>query len=367
MDIKQAYHKAIQNQGFKPDPAQEKVIKAFYHIQKTLIENENKRSNFFSKIVKHLTRDSNPVSGLYLWGDVGRGKTWLMNLFMESLAITKKKRLHFHHFMLNIHEQLASMPNQKDPLKKIAKDYSEKYHVLCLDEFIVTNIADAMLLNGLLEALFQNGIALIATSNRIPDHLYKNGLQRERFLPAIELIKQHTRVINLDGEIDHRLELLEQTDIYICPINSSTHQYMYNQLEALATDNIIANEVITIHKRPIKTEYYADEIAWFSFNAICDAPRAAADYIELAKQFHTILLSDIPIMDEYLDDKARRFIYFIDEMYDRSVKLIISADAPAESLYTGDLLEFAFKRTLSRLTEMRSESYLSRSHLLDLL
>ena len=365
MDIKKAYLHALETQGFKPDTAQEKVVDTFLQIQKKLLIKENKDSKLINNLFKWLPVKTRPVTGLYLWGDVGRGKTWLMNLFMESLTITKKKRLHFHHFMLGIHEQLASMPNQKNPLKTIAKNFSDKYHVLCLDEFIVTNITDAMLLSGLLDALFENGVTLIATSNRIPNELYKNGLQRERFLPAIDLIKQHTCVMSLDGEIDHRLELLEQTDIYITPVSNTTNQYMYQHFEALATDTILSDEVLTIHNRPIKTEYYADEIAWFTFNAICEAPRAAADYIELSKQFHTIMISNIPIMDEYLDDKARRFIYFIDEMYDRSVKIIVSADAPAEALYTGDLLRFAFKRTVSRLREMRSEAYLSRSHRLD--
>ena len=365
MDIKKAYQNALKNQDFKPDPAQEKVVEVFLQIQNKLLKNENRTPSLLNRIFKRFTNKPRPVTGLYLWGDVGRGKTWLMNLFMDSLVTEKKKRLHFHHFMIGIHEQLANMPNQKDPLKIIAKNFSEKYLVLCLDEFIVTNITDAMLLYGLLEALFYNGVTLIATSNRIPDHLYKNGLQRERFLPAIDLIKKHTTVINLDGETDHRLALLEHTNIYITPVNNSTHQYMYNQFEALATDTILTDEVITIHKRPVKTKYYADEIAWFTFNTLCDAPRSAADYIELAKLFHTIMISEIPIMDEYLDDKARRFIYLIDEMYDRSVKIIISAEAPAKALYTGDLLKFAFNRTASRLTEMRSEAYLSRSHLLD--
>lgn len=365
MDIKQAYQHALQTQGLKNDSAQEKVVDAFAQIQASILKEANDASKLVNKFIRRLTNRPSSVNGLYLWGDVGRGKTWLMNLFMDSLTIKNKKRLHFHHFMIGIHEKLAQMPSQKNPLKKIAKDFSDKYQVLCLDEFIVTNITDAMLLYGLLEGLFEYGVTLIVTSNRIPDHLYKNGLQRERFLPAIELIKQHTKVMQLDGGIDHRLALLEKADIYISPVTDTTHQYLYEQLEALATDTIKTDEVITILKRPIKTQYCADEIAWFTFDALCDAPRAAADYIELAKQFHTIILSDVPTMDEYLDDKARRFIYLIDEMYDRRVKIIISAETPAELLYSGDLLKFAFRRTLSRLTEMRSETYLSRPHLLE--
>lgn len=365
MDISKAYQESLETHGFTSDPAQEKIVAELQRIQTALIIKENRETTLFHQLRQAITGNKKPVTGLYLWGDVGRGKTWLMNLFMNSLPSEKKIRLHFHHFMIGVHEKLASQSNQKDPLKIIAREFSRRYLVLCLDEFIVTNITDAMLLSGLLDEMFKNGVTLIATSNRIPDDLYKNGLQRERFLPAIELINKHTRAIKLDSNIDHRLELLEQTDIYLTPINGSTHQYLLNHFELLATDRVTPNKILIINKRPIITAYCSDEIAWFTFDALCDSPRATPDYIELARQFHTIILSDVPKMDEYLDDKARRFIYLIDEMYDRSVKVIISAEGTAESLYSGELLEFAFNRTVSRLAEMRSEAYLARCHQLD--
>lgn len=365
MGIKKAYRQALITQGFNSDPAQEKVVATLDEIQVALLKKHRTTSNIFYRYISIFTQNNPAVCGLYLWGDVGRGKTWIVNLFIDSLPAVKTKRLHFHHFMIDIHKRLATLTQQKNPLEVIAKHYSNKYQVLCLDEFIVTNITDAMLLNGLLDALFRQGITLIATSNRIPEDLYKNGLQRERFLPAIDLIKKHTRVVHLDGDMDHRLALLEAADIYLSPVTQSTHQYLLKNFEALATDTIKTNKILTINKRPIKAEYHSDEVAWFSFNTLCDAPRATPDYIELAKLFHTIFITDVPEMDEYLDDKARRFIYLIDEMYDRSVKVVISAELPAGSLYTGRLLQFAFNRTASRLTEMRSEAYLSRSHQLE--
>jgi cell division protein ZapE len=285
-----------------------------------------------------------------------------MNLFYESLPFDNKLRLHFHHFMLDVHEKLGSVEKQKNPLTFIATEFASRYRVLCLDEFIVTNITDAMLLSGLLDTLFKNGVTVVATSNRIPDDLYKNGLQRERFLPAIELIKRHTRVMHIDGDTDHRIALLEQDDTYYTPVTVETHQALIARMKLLAAGPISRDVVLTVLKRPIKTVMHANETVWFEFSALCDAPRATPDYIELAGEYHNIILSGVPVMNENMDDKARRFIYLIDELYDRRVKLIISADAPPEKLYTGEMLRFAFNRTSSRLIEMRSKDYLEKPH-----
>ena len=358
-----AYQRDLQDKNFVPDLAQQKAVGALQQLHDALIsDNASNASRLHCRLCSIIGRHRTPVKGLYIWGGVGRGKTWLMNLFYESLPLEAKLRLHFHHFMIGVHEKLAELHRQKNPLKIIAREFAEKYRVLCLDEFIVTNITDAMLLSGLLEALFNNGVTLIATSNRIPDDLYKNGLQRERFLPAIDLIKQHTDVMHMDGEKDHRIALLEQEDIYYTPVTESTNKELAQRMKALSPGSITEQHVLTINKRPIKTRMHADEIAWFDFNVLCDAPRATPDYIELARDYHTIILSNVPVMDESLDDKARRFIYLIDELYDRNVKLIISADARPENLYTGDMLEFAFNRTSSRLIEMRSQDYLEKPH-----
>jgi cell division protein ZapE len=358
-----AYHDALTKHGFVPDIAQQTAVDALQQLYDQLTTDNASTTSSLQRIYCLFTGcKKTPVKGLYLWGGVGRGKTWLMNLFYASLPTENKMRMHFHHFMVDVHDKLNAMQKQKNPLAVVAADYAARYRVLCLDEFIVTNITDAMLLSGLLQALFNHGVTLVATSNRIPDDLYKNGLQRERFLPAIDLIKQHTRVMHIDGNVDHRIALLEQDDIYYTPITAHTSQLLTHRMESLAPGAITRDHVLTVNKRSIRTVMQADEIAWFEFNMLCDAPRATPDYIQLAREYHTIILSDVPIMDESMDDKARRFIYLIDELYDRNVKLIISADATPEKLYTGDMLKFAFNRASSRLSEMRSKEYLEKPH-----
>jgi len=364
MNPKEKYQQLLQQSDYSADHAQQTAVNIFHDIHYELLLQHNPSSNALQSLLRSLRGRNTPVRGLYLWGSVGRGKTWLMNLFHESLPFERKLRLHFHHFMLGVHEKLSELQQQKDPLKIIARDYAEQYRVICLDEFIVTNITDAMLLYGLLDELFKKGVTLIATSNRDPDELYKNGLQRERFLPAIELIKQHTQVHHLDSETDHRLALLERSDVYYSPITEETSLQLEQRMISLAGGAIEKNKVLNVLGRSIQTIACADEIVWFDFNVLCETPRAAQDYIELAENYHTILLSNVPVMDEYFDDKARRFIYLIDELYDKSVKLIISAEALPNQLYVGDMLGFAFHRTSSRLIEMRSEEYLGEVHVL---
>ena len=363
MQPAEVYQNELKTNGFVSDPAQKQAVDALQRLHEKLAANSTSPASVLKRTLCSLTRcRAAPVQGLYLWGGVGRGKTWLMNLFYETLPFENKLRLHFHHFMIEVHEALAGMDKQKNPLTFIARAFAARYRVICLDEFIVTNITDAMLLSGLLRALFDNGVTLVATSNRKPDDLYKNGLQRERFLPAIDLIKRHTRLMHIDGDTDHRIALLEQDDVYYTPVSSETNQALMRRMLMLAPGSISKDHVLTIHKRPLKTVMHADEIAWFEFNVLCAEPRATPDYIELARDYHSIILSDVPVMDESMDDKARRFIYLIDELYDRQVKLIISTDAPPEKLYTGEMLKFAFNRTSSRLIEMRSKEYLEKPH-----
>ena len=367
MSLTEQYKKALQQPDMVHDAMQEQAILKLENLSQALVSNnKNTLLNTVKKISPCKTFQPEAVRGLYFWGAVGRGKTWLMNLFYEELDIKEKYRIHFHHFMLDIHEKLAALSKQKksakNPLQQIARDLSKKHKLLCIDEFIVTNITDAMILSELLHALFKHRVCLVATSNRVPDDLYLNGLQRERFLPAIELIKRHTEVVQLDGGIDHRTSLLEQADVFYAPITENTHQQIEQRMQELAITPVTENKTLSILKREIKTINCSEEIAWFDFDVICSEPRATQDYIELAQQFNTIIVSNIPVMDEYSDDKARRFIYLIDELYDRNVKLIASATVPPEKLYQGDMLEFAFRRTSSRLIEMRSHQYLSQSH-----
>ncbi len=367
MSLTEHYKTALKQPDMVHDAMQEQAITRLEALSSSLRTNDkNPLLNFLKRysLLQALVQKIQPpaTQGLYLWGNVGRGKSWLMNLFYEELAIKEKKRIHFHHFMLDIHEKLSSLDRQKNPLQHIAKQLAKKYRVLCIDEFIVTNITDAMILSELLHALFKHQVCLVATSNRVPDDLYLNGLQRERFLPAIELIKTHTEVFHLDGGVDHRTSLLELSDVYYFPIDENTDQQISRRMQELSITPVIDNKTLNILNREIKTISCSDEIAWFDFDILCTAPRAAQDYIELAQRFNTIIVSNIPVMDEYSDDRARRFIYLIDELYDRNVILIASACAEPEKLYLGNMLEFAFHRTSSRLIEMRSHQYLSQSH-----
>lgn len=373
MSLTKHYQLALQQPDMVEDKAQEQAI-AYLESLSNHLATDNETAT--SKILKAISNliptwrtidDSHPIQGMYLWGGVGRGKTWLMNMFYDELVIKEKTRIHFHHFMLKIHEQLTEQnqrkrKKQKNPLQYIAKQLARDNKVLCIDEFIVTNITDATILSELLHALFKYNVYLVATSNRIPDDLYLNGLQRDRFIPAIELIKKHMNVFHLDGGIDFRMSLLEQSDTYYTPITDNTSQQIAQRVKELTITPITNNNILNILKRNIQTIQCSKEIAWFSFSTICSAPRAAQDYIELAQRFNTIIITNIPVMDEYSDDKTRRFIYLIDELYDRNVKLIASADTEPDNLYQGRMLEFAFNRTSSRLIEMRSHQYLSKAH-----
>jgi cell division protein ZapE len=355
--LKKLLENAISCDGYRADAAQQSAIEAFQACYDILIQQQSGVPWYERLFEKLSLQPKNSNRGIYLWGGVGRGKTWLMNLFYNSLPFEQKYRVHFHHFMVDVHKHLGSLKNQKNPLTRIASDYAEKYRVICLDEFIVTNITDAMLLHGLLRALNHHGVMLIMTSNRTPDDLYLNGLQRERFLPAITLIKHTSTVIYLNGKLDHRAVLNKNEESLHISDAETNNTKLKLKMQELAGDNLKYNHTLEIQNRPVQTIACADDTVWFDFEVLCNSPRAAQDYIQLAEQFHTLLLSNVPIMDEYMDDKARRFIYLIDALYDKRVNLILSAEAEPHQLYTGDMLEFAFQRTLSRLIEMQSQQY----------
>tara|TARA_R110002110_G_scaffold95455_1_gene246853 strand:- start:437093 stop:438229 length:1137 start_codon:yes stop_codon:yes gene_type:complete len=303
------------------------------------------------------------VRGLYLWGGVGRGKTYLMDLFYECLPEERKMRRHFHRFMLMVHRKLNQYKNQSDPLKKVAHEIAADIDIICFDEFSVNDIGDAMILARLLDALFTEGVCLIATSNIEPARLYENGLQRANFLPAIALLEQYTRVLNVDGGIDYRLRSLEQAEIYHSPLGEAAEQSMLDSFRQLSAGlSTVAGGNIEIQAREIAVRYRAEDLVWFDFESICGGPRSSADYIEIAQLFHTVLISNIPQLDAYSDDKARRFVNLVDEFYDHKVKLIISAAVPMQKLYQGSELQFVFQRTQSRLLEMQSHDYLALQH-----
>lgn len=303
-----------------------------------------------------------PVAGLYLWGGVGRGKTWLMDLFFDSLPGEDKQRIHFHRFMARVHTALRGMPNARDPLAEIAHQWSQQCRVLCFDEFFVADIADAMLIGGLLQALFAEGVTLIATSNVPPDDLYQGGLQRARFLPAIEALKKHTHSIHVDGAQDFRLRILERSETYLQPLDEHAETSLAAAFKRMSGDCSLDPE-LEVNGRILQARQRSDGIIWFSFETLCQQARSTFDYIEIARAFNTVLLSGIPPMDESNADATRRFINLIDEFYDHNVKMLISATTPIKQLYSGSRLAFEFQRTTSRLTEMQSHTYLAKPHL----
>jgi cell division protein ZapE len=348
--------------GLTPDPAQVLAAAQLEDLQHRLLHSNRERHAFSRKLTNWFQKHQLPVTGIYMWGGVGRGKTWLMDLFFDNLPFKQKLRLHFHHFMQTVHDQLSLLKGQRDPLRLIARNLARHTQVICLDEFHVDDITDAMLLRGLLDALFNEGVTLVATSNQPPDELYKHGLQREQFLPAIALIKTFTEVLRVDGGIDHRLRLLEKADVWHVPLGETTDNKLKTRFAELAPVAEFKPEALFINYREIPAVLCADDLVWFDFNILCSSPRATADYIEIARRFHTVFISNIPQLNEASDDKATRFINLIDEFYDRNIKLVASAATAPDDIYTGKQLAFEFQRTRSRLEEMRSHEYLARAH-----
>jgi len=362
--IEFVYQALIDSEQLVEDPNQRKVIQALQVLHDELSADNLDDSTIIDRFTTFLSRNSNTrtIQGLYIWGGVGRGKTFLMDLFFSNLHFQDKLRLHFHRFMDQAHSMLKNYRDEPDPLKLVAKELSTKAKVLCFDEFFVNDIGDAMILAGLLEGLFENNVALIATSNVEPSLLYKDGLQRERFMPTIQLLQEHTKIIHLEGETDHRFEFLQTNDVYNHPIDDSSRDWLKHNFLNLANERVESSwERIKINDRKIQTIQHTDTVAWFDFKEICDGPRSASDYIAIAKQFNTVLISHVPIFNGK-DDQARRFINMVDEFYDRNVKLILSAEASPAKLYEGTRLEAEFGRTTSRLTEMQSHEYLEKQH-----
>ncbi|CNL04418.1 cell division protein ZapE [Yersinia aleksiciae] len=304
-----------------------------------------------------------PVQGLYMWGGVGRGKTWLMDMFFHSLPGDRKLRLHFHRFMLRVHQELAELQGHENPLEIIADNFKVQTDVLCFDEFFVTDITDAMLLATLLDALFARGITLVATSNIPPDNLYQNGLQRARFLPAITLIKQYCEVMNVDAGIDYRLRTLTQANLYLTPLNPQTEQAMDEIFVKLAGKEGEHAPVLEVNHRPLPAICAAQGVLAVDFYTLCEEARSQLDYIALSKLYHTVLLHNVHCMETRDENTARRFLALVDEFYERRVKLIIAAEASMFEIYRGERLKFEYQRCLSRLQEMQSEEYLSLPHL----
>ncbi len=340
--------------GFSADSEQTALAQRLTALRTRLIE-AGEVPNGLSR----LFRRREPVPGLYLWGGVGRGKTYLMDLFHQSLPFADKSRLHFHRFMQRVHRDLRSLAGRSDPLEVVADRFAAEARVLCFDEFFVSDIGDAMILAGLLRGLFSRGVTMVATSNTAPERLYENGLQRRRFRPAIGLIERHTDVVHVGGDTDYRLRVLRRDGLYRTDGNEDALRASFY---ALAHATTVEDHELLVNDRPIIARRCSEDVVWFDFAAICDGPRSAEDYIELARLFATVVIDGVPVFDPRKEDQARRFISLIDEFYDRNVKVLLSAAAPVDDLYQGQRLVAEFERTRSRITEMQSDAYLHRTH-----
>ena len=359
----QKYQADLQDPLFQYDSAQENAVKELQRLYDELTHPEQKRTwrvKLQSKFGKGMSKPS--IQGLYFWGGVGRGKTYLVDTFYECLPFKRKMRVHFHRFMHRVHQEMKTLEGQSDPLKIIAKTFAKETKVICFDEFFVSDITDAMILGTLMEELFGHGIVLVATSNIVPDELYRNGLQRARFLPAIELINQNTRIVNVDSGIDYRLRTLEQAEIFHYPLDEQANQNLYKYFKQLAPELGTTDQEIEIAGRMIATLHFADGVVMFDFRAVCDGPRSQTDYMEISRVYHTVLIANVQQMGKTTDDIARRFIAMIDEFYERNVKLIMSSEVSMEALYSDGQLNFEFRRCLSRLNEMQSHAYLASQH-----
>lgn len=361
----QKYQADLARDDFTYDPAQEQVVKRLQRLYDELLAGEPRDSGRWSRLKRWLSAesDSKAPTGLYIWGSVGRGKTYLMDCLFDTVPIKNKLRLHFHRFMDRVHGELRGLKDQSDPLDAVAATFSQQARLLCFDEFFVSDIGDAMILSGVLEGLFKRGTVLVATSNVVPDRLYWDGLQRAKFLPAIELIQRFTDVIELDGACDYRLRILEQAELYHFPLDENAEQQLHQYFTQIAPGAMASGRRLTVNHRTLSTVAVADGVVWFTFAELCTTARSAADYVELARRFNTLLLQDVPVMDDSDNNSARRFISLVDELYDRNVSFIMTAEKPLDDLYAGKKLAFEFERTRSRLTEMQSHEYLAREHL----
>ena len=364
MNPLQRYRLDIDKNRIIPDPFQLSVVERAQSLYGELVNAAAKKKSFAKRFLARVSGERiQPVRGLYLWGSVGSGKTYIVDAFYDCLPFDNKLRVHFHRYMQWVHAELKQLKDVEEPLRRVADKLAEDVSIICFDEFHVSDITDAMLLSGLFHALFNRGVTLVATSNEPPEKLYWDGLQRERFLPAIELIKQHTHIVNLDTGVDYRLRYLDQAEIYHYPLGADGREKLAESFENIAPEISRTDSSIEIEGREINVKRLASGVVWFDFHQLCDGPRGAADYIEIARQFQTVFIENVPKMDDADNDRVKRFITMVDEYYDRNVKLIVTAEARPEELYAGNRLAKAFERTVSRLVEMQSRDYLGKAHL----
>ncbi|WP_422013215.1 cell division protein ZapE [Roseateles sp.] len=352
--VTELYQQTLAERGYQADEAQLRAVASLQRCQDEWAAYKARRSNALTKL---LSRPPIP-RGVYMYGGVGRGKSFLMDCFFQAVPLTRKTRLHFHEFMREVHRELQELKGIADPLEELGKRIARRFRLICFDEFHVADVTDAMILHRLLDALFRNRVSIVTTSNFHPDELYPNGLHRDRILPAIALLKANLEVINVDAGTDYRQRTLEDMNLYLTPLNDANEAALTKAFESLAEAQDEDRKLMIEH-RAILARRRAGGVVWFDFQTLCGGPRSQNDYLELASQFHTVILSDVPEMPVRLASEARRFTWLVDVLYDRRVKLIISAAVPAEQLYTDGPLAHEFPRTVSRLQEMRSAEYLA--------
>ncbi|KQT10624.1 cell division protein ZapE [Ramlibacter sp. Leaf400] len=355
--VREAYEAELATRGYESDPAQLRAVEALDRCARDWAEFKEQRSNVFKKLIN---RPEVP-RGVYMWGGVGRGKSFLMDCFYNAVPLRRKTRLHFHEFMREVHRELAELQGTVNPLDALGERIAKRFRLICFDEFHVADITDAMILHRLLQALFDNGVGFVTTSNFRPDDLYPNGLHRDRILPAIALLNEKLEVVNVDHGIDYRRRTLEHLKLYHTPLGPQADAEMDRAFGELAEAHD-EDPVLHIEQREIRARRKAGGVVWFDFRTLCGGPRSQNDYLEIATQFHTVLLSGVPYMPVNMASEARRFTWLVDVLYDRRVKLILSAAVPPEALYTEGPLAHEFPRTVSRLNEMQSAEFLALEH-----
>ncbi|ALH96251.1 cell division protein ZapE [Acinetobacter equi] len=357
MSPAERYAEVLASGQFMPDDAQAQAVHELDRVWQELIQRYKS-----SKRVFHRFRKVTSPKGVYMWGGVGRGKTWLMDQFFDSIPFRRKTRMHFHHFMQYVHKELNKLSGQRNPLDTVADQIYKDAVVICFDEFFVSNVTDAMILSDLFQKLFARGITLVATSNIAPEGLYKNGIHRDRFLPTIELVQKNCAILNVDAGVDYRLRVLKQAQLFKSPLNAENEAWMAERFKALTQTQVVSTSAIQINNRIVETLGHTDDVLWCDFSELCFKPRSPADFIEIANIYNTVLVSNVPKLNDFLSEGTRRFIYLVDEFYDRGVKLLLTSDDTIIEIYEGERLAFEIERTRSRLLEMQSDDYLNSAH-----
>jgi cell division protein ZapE len=353
MNVLEYYRHALVARGYQSDPAQLAAVERLQHSYEEWVAYRAKRATRLTKLLRH----PDVPRGVYLWGGVGRGKSFLMDSYYAVVPVERKVRLHFHEFMRGVHRALDEQKDVEDPLLIVAKKIARRYRLICFDEFHVSDIADAMILYNLLQSLFDHGVSFVMTSNYAPDTLYPDGLHRDRMLPAIALLQDRLDVLNVDAGTDYRKRILEQVSAYHTPLGPESERALLRAFIDIA-ETAEVDPKIRIESRDIRCVRRAGGIVWLDFATLCGGPRSQNDYLEMANRFHTVILSNVPKMSAEMASEARRFTWLIDVLYDHRVKLLMSAAVAPDELYTDGVMASEFHRTVSRIVEMQSREYM---------